>query len=594
MIESIKRSVMAFAAVVLIAVAVSACGGGGPTTNGGGGDGGGDNGGGDGTGTPTEVDLSRISSGFMAAAGTIRIMAGESEVHGDIAFDCATGGDDCVVMVTVENGRVTATSTGGTVTATNSDTYNTRIRVSNEATANSIHAATGIDLLIRDDPLVLTRTIAFDSGSDYVGLFQSDAPPEGTFGRFSYAVPWVTRTSNEEEVHFEISVGSGLSQSELDPLAWLGRGISTTDISDYSEDESHGLGDDWRMFDAERDYDRAGALTVRVATDVHNAGTVARTYVGYGDFDRTIELSEADVPALPPDRSWQGVNVVGGVTGSLDGVPGRFSCELGVSYCWLETSRNADAEGYYPYPEVVFTRDDNGASEGLAAANRSRAVPRADYLVFGTWQYAPDDVTASDDYEFGVFAGGGYPFRLLETATDLVGTATYNGSAHGLYYAGRSSNTPVVGSFDARVILEADFGNFESMPVLEEDDFESMADTVHYGRLSGTVNSIRYSGSAQGFPSQLMLSGYDAPEEAIDGIIFYDTDSEFNTELSAVGVVTDGWPAESWAGTWQAMFFGYGALLSDLPTGVAGTFGATNLTDGQDGLVGAFGARREP
>ena len=113
MIASAKRYMTAFAAAALIAVAVSACGGGG--------------GGGGLTvdpPTPEDVALSPLTSGFMANAGTVTIEAGQSTDHGDIAFACATGGADCEVMVMVEaNGDVTATSTGGTVTATNSDDY---------------------------------------------------------------------------------------------------------------------------------------------------------------------------------------------------------------------------------------------------------------------------------------------------------------------------------------------------------------------------------------------------------------------------------------------------------------------------------------
>ena len=93
---------------------------------------------------PKPVDLDNVTVGFMAdAIMMLEIKAGESKNHGDITFSCAADGRNCVVMVMVdpEDGTVTATKTGGTVTAMNSDAYNTRIRVSNEA--NSIHAATG-------------------------------------------------------------------------------------------------------------------------------------------------------------------------------------------------------------------------------------------------------------------------------------------------------------------------------------------------------------------------------------------------------------------------------------------------------------------
>ena len=65
------------------------------------------------------VDLSNVTVGFLADAITmLEIKAGESKNHGDITFSCAADGRDCVVMVMVaKNGTITATSTGGDVTA---------------------------------------------------------------------------------------------------------------------------------------------------------------------------------------------------------------------------------------------------------------------------------------------------------------------------------------------------------------------------------------------------------------------------------------------------------------------------------------------
>ena len=74
--------------------------------------------------TPMNVDLTGVSAGFMADAGTVTIEAGQSEEHGDISFTCAAGGRDCQIMVAVDaSGSVTATSTGGTVTAMNAHGY---------------------------------------------------------------------------------------------------------------------------------------------------------------------------------------------------------------------------------------------------------------------------------------------------------------------------------------------------------------------------------------------------------------------------------------------------------------------------------------
>lgn len=550
MIATTHRHKTALAAAAVLALGLYGCdgGGGGSTTT---------------TSTPADVDLSRVTAGVMAETGTVTIAAGQSEEHGDISFSCAAGGPDCVVMVMVDaNGAITATSTGGTVTVMNSADYNLQMM----GEADSIHAATGIELVERGFPRLVS---ASSSGTDYLGVHVGATDPENPFGaQWSRAIPWVNSAG---DVHFSFSLDSGLSTVELDPLAWLGRSIDTSVISDYTEDTSHALGTDWRVLEATKEYAATGTLRVSAATDVHNAGTVERPWVGYGDFGRTIVLDEDDVPALPAGQDWQGVNVVNGVRGLLDDVPGRFSCVQGAYGCYLEFWRGADAEGYYPYGGVVFTRDDNGATEELPAVTDSQTVLTADYLVFGIWQYVPEDITAVDDFEFGAFAGGGDPLSSSDAAANLYGTATYDGSAHGMYYTGRSSQTPTVGSFDARVTLEADFGD----PL----------DIYDYGTLSGTADNFQYSGAASGFPTQLILQGESALETDINGNYFVGAFEQ----IGAVGVVSDGQPTPSWSGAWQAVFLGYGASPNDHPTGIAGTFDATN---DEDGMVGAFGARR--
>ena len=83
-----------------------------------------------------------------------------------------------------------------------------------------------------------------------------------------------------------------------------------------------------------------------------------------------IELSEDEIPALPADRDWQGLNVVGRVKGSIDNVSGALHVRYpGISECYLEIGGNGDAEGYYPYQNVVFTRDDNRKSRSVAGCH---------------------------------------------------------------------------------------------------------------------------------------------------------------------------------------------------------------------------------
>ena len=74
---------------------------------------------------PMMVDLSGVTNGSNAEAGTIEVGAGMSMDSGNTAFECGAGGDDCTVTVTVDadDGTVSATSTGGMVMAGNSAAY---------------------------------------------------------------------------------------------------------------------------------------------------------------------------------------------------------------------------------------------------------------------------------------------------------------------------------------------------------------------------------------------------------------------------------------------------------------------------------------
>ena len=500
--------------------------------------------------TPMAVDLAPVTAGFAAGAGTVQVPAGQSVVHGDVEFSCAAGGADCVVMVMVDsNGAVSATSTGGTVTAMNSDAYDMRITTLAMNKADRIHEATRADRVRSGEPLFARGSGT--SASHYSGVVQSYT--DGS--QYAVALPW---HDDQGELNFSISLGSGLPQEELDPLAWLGRSVYTSSSpgTTINEDMQHGLGSDWRAFEIEKEYAGAGALTVNIATDASAAHGLDRPWAGYGEFDSEIALS--DVPTLPAGQDWQGVYIehpLDGSTylaGSLDGVPGRFTCAVSNSSCYLEISRGAENTGYYPgLSDVIFTPDDpNLSATTLPPATSVDRLPPANYLVFGSWLYVPEDITSSDDYDFGVLAGGGDPYS--SDIHNLVGSASYAGSASGMYFTGRSSMSPRVDSFEADVTLTADFDSAE---------------------LGGRVENFRFNGAATGFPSELQL------------------DSEpIGLYSDVVGEVTDGQPTSSWTGEWQAAFYGNGASPTDHPTGVAGTFGASNDVDG---LVGAFGAHKQ-
>ena len=418
-----------------------------------------------------------------------------------------------------------------------------------ETVSDLIHLATGADGIGSGRP-----PIPFASGitvSHFVGTLQTSSGL-----RYVSLHPW---HDEQGDLNFSVSMSLG---------GTAGRFVNTSTSAGTSFDENthHGLGGDWRAFEIRRDYAGAGTWTVNVATDADEAHALEQPWVGYAPFQHLIELR--DVPALPAGQDWLVVFVENPLTGttelagSLDGVPGHFSCLIGG--CYLEFDRGTEAAGYHPGgTDVLFTPDDPSLSAtALPAVTGVDRMPPANYLVFGTWLYVPEDIESAGAYDLGALAGGGDPFS--SPVGDLVGTTTYAGSANGVHFTGRSTGSPSVDSFEADVTLTADF-----------DD----------GELGGRVDNIRYDAAAAGLPSELHLETTSIVPLPPSLFLPHPTGAAV-----AAGEVSDGQPASSWAGEWNAAFYGNGANPTDHPTGVAGTFGASN---GDHGLLGSFGAYKQ-
>lgn len=540
MIALAKKYMTVFAAAALVAVAISACGGGdgtprttpddnGPTPP-----------------PPENVDLSPVSPGFMAEAGTVTVKAGESQVHGDIEFSCPAGGADCTVTLEFDNdGILRGESTGGNATAMNSADYGRRVSIREEI-SHLIEESTGVhsELL---GTAVTTSTSAL-SGSAHLQLAQSHRR------LYTFGVPW---RNDDGDLNFSMSLhGEELPE---DAAYCHGRSISGT-----SDDLiSHDLGSDWQVFSTVKEYDGAGTLEVRFVTDVEASESPGQTWVGYGEGASGRVIALDNVPSLQAGHDWQGISIGAGdsVAGTLDGVAGEFSC-YGGQACGLEIEPGGATQEYYPgYGTVTFTPSD-GCSPEMFSATTSAAVPTVDYLSFGIWWYVPDDVDDSDSYDFGVFAGGGDPFDATIGAA-LTGSATYVGDAIGMYSERVTSNYVqddekyrVSGSFTADVTLTADFDG---------------------STLSGRVHDITYDNESS--HSDIYL------REALIGAGPFDP--TFDTTGDASSAETG---EGNLNGQWSAAFFGNDSSDPTAhPTGVAGTFG---VGSDESGLVGAFGANR--
>ena len=367
---------------------------------------------------------------------------------------------------------------------------------------------------------------------------------------------------------------------QRDPEVWAVRYINTYDglrgrkgvSRDVRPVDGHGLGYSWQRYDLTQDYDGNGTLSVSVFTDVGESDLLPAPYGG-NEFARTILLD--GVGGLPADLDFMYVEVpADGLAGSLDGLDGRLSCAASAGgYCSLGRDTEGTARGFYPmYNDVVFTPDDDSEAVALAA-EASEAFPHADYLSMGHWLFVPEDPSAFEAYDFGVFAGGSDPFHPARLEA-VEGTALYTGAAAGLYHARLSPGSVHSGRFTASVALTAEFGT-----------------NAELGTLGGEVYGFELDAAAPFPPPSGLPLGT----------------AEISSSVSSCsGNVPGGWvcgtiPAGAdadgqwWWGEWSAKFFGNDAATADLPlsfvsppTSVAGTFSAGSGNN--VGFAGSFGA----
>ena len=211
--------------------------------------------------------------------------------------------------------------------------------------------------------------------------------------------------------------------------------------------------------------------------------------------------------------------------------------------------------------------------EAAADFTLKDAVPEmedSDYLVFGVWLQEDGDGDDANGNQpaFAAFADGGTDFAV---SNDLTGTATYKGSATGVYTAGSS-----VDYFQGAATLTAKFTT-------------DAADTI-----SGEVNGI-------------MAGGISMDDDVITfNSSPIDSDGSFSgAARMGPPTVMDNEATYPYNGMWGGQLYGPAgdtdadtdAAATTMPTGAAGTFGVTGpVGEGDDAMtrsyVGAFGAHK--
>ena len=109
---------------------------------------------------------------------------------------------------------------------------------------------------------------------------------------------------------------------------------------------------------------------------------------------------------------------------------------------------STDADGNITVTGYIFTGSREATAAVMPMTAEQQATANNDYLAFGVW--LNEDGDGSGNPDFGAFADGGSTATVVAAVT---GTATYNGSATGVYTAGSS-----VDYFQGDATLIANFG----------------------------------------------------------------------------------------------------------------------------------------
>jgi hypothetical protein len=249
---------------------------------------------------------------------------------------------------------------------------------------------------------------------------------------------------------------------------------------------------------------------------------------------------------------------------------GTLTCPVAADVCTATTADDGTitVEGY----------EFSGSRAARAAVEAADAMENNRYLVFGVWLREDSDGNdTADDPDFGAFAAGGGD--TAPVADEVTGTATYEGSATGVYTAGSS-----VDYFQGDATLEADFG-----------------DDAALGTITGMIDSIVAGGNDMDDVILLNDDGTPADGNMLAAGTF-SGDARMGTATTVDAVTT-----YTHNGSWSGQFYNGTAdddTTDDVneshvaPGSVAGTFGVTGETGtGDDAVtrsyVGAFGAHKD-
>ena len=189
----------------------------------------------------------------------------------------------------------------------------------------------------------------------------------------------------------------------------------------------------------------------------------------------------------------------------------------------------------------------------------------SDYMLGGVWLLVPEDLQDTEAYDFGGFVRGENPLGAGKI-NEIEGTATYKGSAAGLYTS-LDNNVMKISRLLGKATLTANF-----------------LDGTKYGTVDGSIHDLTLDGNS------------------VDGSLFINADldvnhanygatgggTEYGTRATMKEVSIGNIQGINYTGSWGLVFQIPGETDAVIPGGVVGTIGGTG-TNGNT-VVATFGA----
>ena len=535
-----------------------------------------------------------------ATTTPVTIRPGNPVTRGNVTYTCtpASGSTSCSLTVKSDG---TATSTGGTVTARNSATYErTRTRTGTFPAGTSPNRGTGTHTITRTLTLgdvIYTCTPAPGSTSCRLTITSSGFTSTGGTVTAANSQAYANRADQSSAANIATAQGryqgiknrntSGGSKRDAKLTAsgdtrkvTVTIGSVDTDLTTETSLPALGnwkggkfsLSDNTKGIYEAHVYSLRGAPTSETLADKYPELTSATSKLSDSKLNSNIQHVRVNLDGFTGAASGAGVSYKDRGTAStleipgwVQGVPGTFTCSaVSEKVCAVQLTNSGGYQlggvdkadkGNFVEASATWTFKPNDRNARITTPVDNN------YLYYGWWSHKKIEANGEETWMASSFtnAVGTGP---TPGAGNVQGTATYKGTAAG-YYAISTPQSGDSGPFTAEVQLEA---NFSSKSI------------------TGTIDKFKGSdGAARNWSVELMESNLDTSTSTNTSGAITPKSGTKSTKWTINGT------AAAASGSWKGRF--YDLDTTQIPRLATGTFFSTYNNSGR--MVGAFGVERE-